>query len=157
MCRIFGKKIKIDMTKASKTYWLFPYNPHIYSVEQCLQELKRIHWHLSPAADNNRLNVGDYVLMYEGYEARSIRFLTRVEKVGILMSDLPNDEDKFWINIKDKKETEIKYKHCCLLRLVKKLDQVGLSYSEIPNIIVRWQNLLKGDARDYILGIIKNN
>lgn len=70
------------------TYWLFPWNPKEFYLDEYLEKFTEVDW----KQGKYKINIGDYVYIYCSKPEQRIRYYFQVTKINIPFEDSTNDQ-----------------------------------------------------------------
>ena len=139
-----------DDKKEPRQYWLFSWDEKGFLLHDYFRTHQYIDWNNK---HNNRLNVGDIVFLYSSHPESTIRYVTRVTKINVPVSESIDDHDYSLTPPMPRT-----YKYCTRLKFIKRLRSPKLDFHNLQlnglNCSIRSPLKANKQLLNYILSVI---
>lgn len=137
-------------SEAGRQYWLFSWNEKDFLLHDYFRANQYIDWNNK---HNNRLNVGDIVFLYSSHPESAIRYVTRVTRINVPVSESIDDHAYALTPYMPRT-----YKYCTRLKFIKRLRSPKLDFHNLQlnglNCSIRSPLKANRELLNYILSVI---
>ena len=135
-----------------RQYWLFSWNEKDFLLHDYFRANQYIDWNNK---HNNRLNVGDIVFLYSSHPESAIRYVTRVTRINVPISESIDDHAYALTSYMPRT-----YKYCTRLKFIKRVRSPKLDFHNLQlnglNCSIRSPLKANKQLLNYILSVISD-